>query len=294
MRVFSGPTDFSMVSGVCLEMRRTYHPIGQEGASVTETTQPPNPGWEPTTSSQSAVINDQQSSEPTNAEGLSRESTGGLPTNSLEAESDTSHASGTEHNPSQVPQGNERMPADLSTCRLDNDLQATLFSFRQLDAALPIIQHVQETIDGIEETIDDVAGLRHRDIDIIDRLHSEVDRLRSGELKEAMQPLIFGCIRLHDQMVALGALEQPDSAVGQLNSQLLQTLEHAAGIRPFRPEPGDNFDSTRHCGVDLVENVDPELNGRVASTSKSGFERLDGSLVREAAVDVHRALNHPE
>ena len=95
-------------------------------------------------------------------------------------------------------------------------------------------------------------------------------------------------IKLHDQMVSLGALNDPASPVGMLHKQLLQTLELTCGVKPFTPVAGERFDPSRHTGTRRIPTTEASAAGTIAGTIKAGFARLDGSVVGVAEVEVHR------
>ena len=143
-------------------------------------------------------------------------------------------------------------------------------------------------LDDLAGSVAEVARLRTRDTDLITRMHDDVTRLRTGEIAVALSPAVNGMIRLHDQMVSLGALSDPASPVGMLHTQLLQILELTCGVEPFSPARGDRFDASRHTGVRRIATTDPSADGTIASTIKTGFARADGSVVRVAEVEVHR------
>jgi hypothetical protein len=143
-------------------------------------------------------------------------------------------------------------------------------------------------VDGLAATTAELARLRMRDTDLISRLHDDVTTLRSGEVAAALNPVVSGMIKLHDQMVSLGALTDPASPVGMLYTQLLQTMELTCGVRPFSPARGDRFDASRHTGTRRIPTTDASADGTIADTIRAGFIRDDGSVVRVAEVEVHR------
>jgi molecular chaperone GrpE (heat shock protein) len=95
-------------------------------------------------------------------------------------------------------------------------------------------------------------------------------------------------IKLHDQMVSLGALSDPASPVGMLHKQLLQIMELTCAVRPFTPPVGERFDASLHTGARRIPTTDASADGTIASTIRAGFVRADGSVVRVAEVEVHR------
>jgi hypothetical protein len=145
-----------------------------------------------------------------------------------------------------------------------------------------------DRVGGIADATAELARLRSRDADLIGRLHDDVTRLRTGEIAAALNPVVTGMIKLHDQMVSLGALNDLASPVGMLHTQLLQILELTCAVKPFAPSAGEEFDASHHTGAKRIATTDPAADGTVAATIKTGFVRADGSVVRVAEVEVHR------
>ncbi len=162
---------------------------------------------------------------------------------------------------------------------------------------LPITElaGIRTAVSALGGRVDDLANaaaelnrLRSRDTDLIARLHEDVTRLRTGEIATALNPVVTGMIKLHDQMVSLGAMDDPASSVGMLRTQLLQIMELTCAVKPFTPAPGERFDASRHMGARRIPTTDTSADGTIASTIKAGFARADGSVVRVAEVEVHR------
>jgi len=158
----------------------------------------------------------------------------------------------------------------------------------ELAGILPALSALGGRMDDIASATAELSRLRSRDTDLIARLHEDVTRLRSGEIATAMNPVVTGMIKLHDQMVSLGALDEPASPVGMLRTQLLQIMELTCAVTPFTPAPGERFDASRHTGARRIPTTDASEDGTIASTIKAGFARADGSVVRVAEVEVHR------
>ena len=175
---------------------------------------------------------------------------------------------------------------DLST--ESSAAEAGLLAASELVSALTSLAALGSRVDDIASAAAELARLRSRDTDLIARLHEDVTRLRAGEIAIALNPVVNGMIKMHDQMVSLGAVEDPASPVGMLHTQLLQILELTCGVHPFTPEPGDRFDAARHVGIRRVPVTEERTDGTVARTIKAGFVRADGSIARVAEVEVHR------
>ena len=145
-----------------------------------------------------------------------------------------------------------------------------------------------ETLQQVSAGVEEISRLRRHDTDLVDRLHNDVTRLRAGEVAQAITPVVLGMLKVHDQMVSLGAEQDSNSVAGLLHGQLLQSLELTAGVKPFAPTAGEPFDAKWHTGVRRVPTADQLADGTVAKTVKVGFTRADGGVVRTAEVEVHR------
>ncbi len=154
--------------------------------------------------------------------------------------------------------------------------------------ALAGLTALGDRVDDIARAAAELSRLRSRDTDLIARLHDDVTRLRTGEIAAALNPVVTGMIKLHDQMVSLGALSDPASPVGMLHTQLLQILELTCAVRPFTPSAGERFDAAHHTGIRRIPTTQASADGTIASTVRAGFVRADGSVVRVAEVEVHR------
>ncbi len=156
------------------------------------------------------------------------------------------------------------------------------------ERTLSALADIGSRIGDLAEAAAELSRLRSRDTELIARLHEDNTKLRNGEIASALNPVVVAMIKLHDQMVSLGALADPASAVGMLHTQLLQIMELTCAVRPFSPVPGEPFDASRHTGTRRIPTTEASADGTVAGTIRAGFARADGSVVRAAEVEVHR------
>jgi molecular chaperone GrpE (heat shock protein) len=197
--------------------------------------------------------------------------------------------------PSAEEPGDKERPADKSDSEDPTAAGSPADEPSAREAAAAELLEVLAGLTALGARVDDVARaaaelsrLRSRDTDLIARLHDDLTRLRTGEIAAALNPVVTGMIKLHDQMVSLGALNDPASPVGMLHTQLLQILELTCAVRPFTPSAGERFDASHHTGIRRIPTTQASADGTIASTVKAGFVRADGSVVRVAEVEVHR------
>ena len=143
-----------------------------------------------------------------------------------------------------------------------------------------------ERLDGRLAERDKLAA---RDRDHIDQLHAENQRLRAGEIFQAIAPVARDLVRLRDQALQLDAAS-PEPGRGDaalLAPQIAQILARL-GIEPFSPAEGEPFDAALHQGVGRRATPDRALDGTVATVRREGFTSPEGRPLRPAEVEVWR------
>ena len=161
-----------------------------------------------------------------------------------------------------------------------------------LATVLTGLSAVSESVQRLDERVSELARLRSHDAGLVDRLHAELTKSRSGELAQALTPLLAGLVRLVDQMDSLAAGDDKTVA-GMLRRQLLQVLDTAAAVTPFAPGAGERFDARLHAGVGAVPTDDPGQDGCIAWVRRPGFRRGADALLRPADVEVFRYAAGP-
>jgi molecular chaperone GrpE (heat shock protein) len=129
----------------------------------------------------------------------------------------------------------------------------------------------------------------HRE-SVIDRLHEENQRLRSGTERIVLEPVITDLIRLHDQLDREARRLAADGGDGLLlrsfADEIAQVLDRC-GIELFSASPGDPFERGRHHPLTVVACDDSARHNTVAEVVAAGFsERESGRVRRPAQVRV--------
>jgi hypothetical protein len=112
---------------------------------------------------------------------------------------------------------------------------------------------------------------------VIDRLHDEVERLRSGERRGLLRPLLVDLCRLRNDLLRQ-AETLPDGFTAEQARELLRsyadtvelTLE-SGGVVPYAPRPADPFDFRAHRRVGTVDTADADLAGRIGGVRADGY-----------------------
>jgi molecular chaperone GrpE len=134
------------------------------------------------------------------------------------------------------------------------------------------------------------AAARER---VIDRLHEDNQRLRSGERQLLLRPVLTDLCRLRDGLLRQAAT-LPASVTAAEMSDLLgsfaysveQALERC-GVRPLGSSRGDAVDPGRHRVAGTVATAEPDQDGRVAEVLADGYlDTVDDRVLAPAAVRV--------
>jgi molecular chaperone GrpE (heat shock protein) len=149
-------------------------------------------------------------------------------------------------------------------------------------------------LSALNERIEESQRLLTRQLTLADRLHEENQRLRSGELRGALMPLVRDLIRLNDNIGQLLQGDSDDRGDGSeaLEIVLVALLDALArnGVTSFMPEVGDQFEPKLHSVAGVIDTSEIELNRSIAEVVRAGFRWDDGQLVRVADVRVRRHI----
>lgn len=135
----------------------------------------------------------------------------------------------------------------------------------------------------------------HRE-SVIDKLHAELEKLRTGERRGVVRPLLASLARLRDDM-----LKQATSLPQEFDAARAQKLLHSFadsieitledfGIGIYTPELGGAYDPRCHKAVSSTPTADPALVRRIADVRKDGYQDTEiGAPLTQAEVIVYIA-----
>lgn len=142
----------------------------------------------------------------------------------------------------------------------------------------------------------------HRE-SVIDNLHAELEKLRTGERRGVVRPLLVTVARLRDDLVrqAAGLPEDFDAPrarrlLDSFADSIEITLEDY-GVATFSPSVGDDFEARRHRAVASQPTSDPALQRTIAGVQKDGYHDLEAGVVltqAEVTVFVPEPIPVPE
>jgi molecular chaperone GrpE (heat shock protein) len=131
---------------------------------------------------------------------------------------------------------------------------------------------------------------------VIDHLHAEVERLRRGERRGLLRPLLVQLTRLRNDLLRQAA-ELPPDYDAERASVLLRSFADSvelsledSGVVTFCPQPGDPFDPRMHRRVGGEPSAHPGQAGQIAGVQRSGYLDVDsGTPIAPAEVVVYAA-----
>ena len=118
---------------------------------------------------------------------------------------------------------------------------------------------------------------------MVDELHKENRRLRDGELREAIAPLIRGLARVTDDSDRIRATRPDDEDLAHIDTRVREVL-HDAGAVTVRPSFGDPFDPRLHQAAGSAPTHEPDAR----PDRRRGPPRGPGIERREAAASRRR------
>ena len=134
--------------------------------------------------------------------------------------------------------------------------------------------------------LDELVRIGARREDLIDRLHEENQRLRAGEIVLVQAPLIRELIRTYDLVLQLSG-DSGDKDLDLVRRRLLDAFEQV-GVLAFEATDGEAFDHDRHLAVHAAATAVEDEHMTVAATSRPGFARVGGEVIRPVEVRVLR------
>lgn len=184
-----------------------------------------------------------------------------------------------------APGGDQRSSAD----RCCDDEETVPAPAQPGDAALTKILIVVQEIAVSSQRYHARAEQREG---VIDHLRDEVERLRRGERRNLLRPLLADVCRLRNDLL-LQADRLPDNYDAEQAARLLRsyaesvelTLE-SSGVVAFEPEDGSLFDPRMHRRVGAELTTEASLVGRIARVRRSGYLDIDANSPIAAAEVV--------
>jgi molecular chaperone GrpE (heat shock protein) len=197
-------------------------------------------------------------------------------------------AEGTSELDGRVPDGDPVPHDEIEQRDLDSapesEQAATL---ETLMAALASLDGGMAELAGVEDRLAESQRLLTRQSELADKLHAENQRLRGGELRGAMLPLVRDLLRLHDDIGRIAGEAEPVEDLKLMQTSLLDALARN-GIVAVRPPVGEQFDPKYHSAAGVIKAEDASLDRSIAEVIRLGFQWEDGPVIRVAEVRVYK------
>lgn len=143
-------------------------------------------------------------------------------------------------------------------------------------------------LDAIERQLADFHRRSAHREEIINRLHEDNQRLKQGEHRVVLEPVIADLIRLHEQLARQARRTPDDGMLASFVDEVDEILDRC-GIEVFMAAQGDAYRSDRHKPLAVVQTTDPELHNTVAEPIAAGFiDRLNDRVRRPAQARFYQ------
>jgi molecular chaperone GrpE (heat shock protein) len=132
---------------------------------------------------------------------------------------------------------------------------------------------------------------------VIEHLRTEVERLRRGERRGLLRPLLAEICRLRNDLLRQAG-ELPEDFDTERAALLLRSYAESvelalenSGVVTFAPDRGDNFDPRMHRRIGAEPTGVPAYTGRIAQVRRDGYLDVDAnSPIAPAEVVVFAAI----
>jgi molecular chaperone GrpE len=160
----------------------------------------------------------------------------------------------------------------------------------------PQADRLATVLERLEDRLEESQRLLARQSDITTSLHAENQRLKAGELRSALQPIVRDMIRVQDvlkQMLDAECGPDPDPAQ-QGQHPLFVAIESIVdalarnGVEVVAVAAGDRLDPRGHKVVGVAATENPDEHRTIAEVMKAGFAWEDGTTIRAADVRVYK------
>lgn len=205
----------------------------------------------------------------------------------LAAETPASGASpslATERQPRPAPQDVQTdagAPGQQAVGQAEADLAAAPAAADPPDNSGALLVTIAESMERLAASAERYHARAEQREGVIDHLHDEVDRLRRGERRGLLRPLLVEMCRLRNDL-----LRQAEDLPGDFDADRARLLLRSyaesvelaledGGVATFAPEMGDRFEPRMHRRVGGETTDDPGAVGRVAQVRRSGYLDID-------------------
>jgi molecular chaperone GrpE len=152
---------------------------------------------------------------------------------------------------------------------------------------------MRDRLEQLTNLVNEGNAAAERREEIVNKLHQENQRLRAGEIRDAVEPVLRDLIRLYDDLErsarawsAKPGFERPATDFG-IFADLAADILARYGVERFTADPGTPFQNKEQRVIKAVASARPEDNGKIESVLHSGFRSGD-RIIRSLEVQVYR------
>lgn len=165
-----------------------------------------------------------------------------------------------------------------------------------VDGALDVIAEFRASLTELASQLAREHDRAQARESVIDRLHAEVERLRTGETRSLLRPAVTDLRRLRDDLT-VQARSVPEGMTRGEVAALLESYADSVvlilercGVLPVRPVAQEaKFDPHQHQVVGVLGTDQTDLDGIVADVVSDGYTEVDtGRVVAPAMVTVYK------
>ncbi|MEA2181616.1 MAG: molecular chaperone GrpE [Solirubrobacteraceae bacterium] len=150
------------------------------------------------------------------------------------------------------------------------------------------VAELTQSLAATQRRADELATVARKQTEMADELHADNRRLRGGEIREAVAPLVRGLARLADDLSRMRATATAAAEdLAYLDGQVAELL-HDAGVLKVQAQIGEPFDPQCHQATGSATTADSALNRTIAEVRRAGLRRDDGRMLRPVDVVVFR------
>lgn len=130
---------------------------------------------------------------------------------------------------------------------------------------------------------------------VIDRLHRENQKLKQGELQQAVLPIFRDLIRLYDDLKSTASKYSDQAAAGNENivkdlncyGETVIDILYRYGVEKIEARASDDFNSKEHKAVAAAPTAEQGQDRKISRIIRDGF-RVEAKIIRNVEVEVLR------
>lgn len=176
------------------------------------------------------------------------------------------------------------VPAQQPSCEAQDDPRPEPSAVEPAGQAADLLAGILKAVQEVAESSERYHARAEQREGVIDHLHSEVDRLRRGERRSLLRPLLVELCRLRNDLLRQSE-DLPDDFDAEQARLLLRSYAESveialedSGVVTFAPGEGDSFEPRMHRKVGGEPTIDPAATGRVARVRRCGYLDVDANI----------------